>query len=58
MEKKAILPKNFFCQYRENQPKCDKKDNYSKIEEIKWKSSVIKGKTKDVGSLPADKKMI
>ena len=58
MERKSILPKSFFSQYREVQPKCDKKDNYSKIEEVKWNTSIIKGKNKVVGSLPSNKKMI
>lgn len=57
MERKSILPKNFFSQYREVQPKCDK-NSYSKIEEIKWNASIIKGKNKVVGSLPSNKKMI
>ncbi len=57
MERKSILPKNFFSQYREVQPKCDK-NSYSKIEEIKWNTSIIKGKNKVVGSLPSNKKMI
>ena len=57
MERKSILPKKFFSQYREVQPKCDK-NSYSKIEEIKWNTSIIKGKNKVVGSLPSNKKMI
>lgn len=58
MERKSILSKSFFSQYREEQPKCDKKNSYSKIEEIKWNTSIIKGKNKVVGSLPSTKKMI
>ena len=50
------LPKNFFT--KERKTKVVQKDDYSKIESINWKKEILQGKSKVIGSLPNDKKMI
>ena len=57
VDKIKKLPKTFFTKYRDDSKK-SKKEDYSKIEEIKWSKDVLSGKRKVVGSLPNNKKMI
>lgn len=56
------LPKDFFTKERSidktSSTKENKKDDYSKIEEIKWNKDILSGKTKIVGSLPKNNKML
>lgn len=57
MDKIKKLPKTFFSKYRENSKK-EQKEDYSKIEEIKWKKDILEGKSKVIASLPIDKKVL
>ena len=57
MDKIRKLPKTFFSKIRDNSKK-SKKEEHSKIEEIEWNKDVLSGKSKVVGSLPDNKKML
>ncbi len=57
MERKSILSKSFFSVKRDKTI-TKENDDYSKIEEIKWKKDILTGKNKVIASLPKDKKMI
>ena len=56
--KKSNFSANFFTKERPKVTPSNNVDDYSKIEEIKWNKDVLSGKTKVVGSLPKNKKMI
>lgn len=50
------LPKNFFTKERKNDKvKNNKRNNYSKIEEINWNKNILSGKNKVVCTLPKNK---
>lgn len=44
------MPKSFFTKIRPI-AKCNSKETYSKIEEIKWNKNILQGKNKVVGTL-------